>query len=56
MNTITFSTVVITGVEMEAQTPDAPLGAALLAGGLALAAIALRHARPAPDNTARLVV
>jgi membrane protease YdiL (CAAX protease family) len=55
MNTITFSTVVFTGVEMEAQTPDALLGAALLAGGLALTAIALRHARPAPDNAARLV-
>jgi membrane protease YdiL (CAAX protease family) len=58
LNTITFSTVLVTGVEMEAQTPDPLLGATMLAGGLALTGIALRHARPAaagPGNAARLV-
>jgi len=46
LNTITFSTVVVTGVDLEAETPDAALGAALLLGGSVLTAIALRHARP----------
>ena len=45
LNTITFGTVVFTGVEMETQTPDAALGAAMLMGGLVLTGIALRHAR-----------
>ena len=46
LNTITFATVVVTGVEMETETPDAALGAAMLVGGAILTAIALRHARP----------
>jgi membrane protease YdiL (CAAX protease family) len=48
LNTITFATVVVTGVEMETQAADALLGAVMLAGGLVLTGIALRHARPAP--------
>jgi membrane protease YdiL (CAAX protease family) len=50
MNTITFGTVAFTGVEMETQAPDAALGAAMLAGGLVLTAIALRHARTSIDQ------
>lgn len=46
LNTITFATVVFTGVDLETETPDAALGAALLLGGSVLTAIALRHARP----------
>ena len=46
LNTITFATVVVTGVEMETETPDAALGTAMLVGGAVLTAIALRHARP----------
>jgi len=46
LNTITFATVVVTGVGMETETPDVALGAALLLGGSVLFAIALRHARP----------
>jgi membrane protease YdiL (CAAX protease family) len=46
LNTITFATVVVTGVEMETETPDAALGAAMLVGGTVLTAIALRHTRP----------
>ena len=57
LNTIPFATVVLTGVEMETETPDAALGTAMLVGGSVLAAIALRHARPpaADRETARLV-
>jgi hypothetical protein len=51
MNTITFGTVAFTGVEMETHAPDAALGAAMLVGGLALTAIALRHARTSIDQT-----
>ena len=56
LNTITFATVVVTGVEMETETPDAALGTAMLIGGAMLTAIALRHARPpsASPDTARL--
>ena len=56
LNTITFATVVFTGVDMETDTPDAVLGGALLLGGLALTAIALRHARSpwADPDAARL--
>ena len=46
LNTITFATVVFTGVELETDAPDAALGAALLVGGLVLTAMALRHVRP----------
>jgi membrane protease YdiL (CAAX protease family) len=46
LNTITFATVVLTGVDMETETPDAALGAALLLGGSVLTAIALRQAGP----------
>lgn len=46
LNTITFATVVVTGVDLETETPDAALGASLLLGGSVLTAIALRHARP----------
>lgn len=46
LNTITFASVVFTGVEMESPTPDAALGAAMLVGGSVLTAIALRQARP----------
>ncbi len=56
LNAITFATVVLTGADMD-ETPDPLLGAALLVGGAALAAIALRHARPsltAPDAAPRL--
>ena len=52
LNTITFATVVVTGVEMETQTPDAALGAAMLIGGSVLTVIALRHARTSIDGTA----
>lgn len=57
LNTITFATVAMTGVELETETPDAALGAAMLVGGSVLTAIALRHARPAPapPDAARLV-
>ena len=56
LNTITFATVVFTGVELETDTPDAVLGGALLLGGLVLTAIALRHARApsASPDAARL--
>ena len=56
LNTITFATVVATGVDMEKETPDAFLGTALLVGGAALTAMALRHARPPSTDpeTARL--
>ena len=46
LNAITFATVVFTGVDLETETADAALGAALLLGGSVLTAIALRHARP----------
>jgi membrane protease YdiL (CAAX protease family) len=46
LNTITFATVVVMGADLEAETPDPALGAVLLLGGAALAAIALRQARP----------
>ncbi len=36
LNTITFSTVVVMGAELEAETPDATLGTALLLGGSVL--------------------
>lgn len=49
LNTITFATVVVTGADLETETPDAALGAALLLGGSVLTAIALRHARPSID-------
>ena len=52
LNTITFATVVATGVEVEAQTPDAALGFAMLAGGLVLTGMALRHARTSIDPPA----
>jgi hypothetical protein len=57
LNTITFVTVVVTGVEMETESPDAALGTAMLVGGSVLTAIALRHARPPSTDreTARLV-
>ena len=57
LNAITFATVVLTGVGMEAETPDAVLGTALLFGGAVLTAIALRHARPrlTGPEAARLV-
>lgn len=58
LNTITFATVAFTGVDMETETADAALGAAMLLGGSVLTAIALRHARPSParsGNAARLV-
>ena len=51
LNTITFATVVVTGVDLETETPDAALGAALLVGGPVLTAIALRHARAAIDGS-----
>jgi membrane protease YdiL (CAAX protease family) len=50
MNTITFGTVALTGVEVERQEPDIALGSAMLAGGLVLTAIALRHARTSIDQ------
>jgi membrane protease YdiL (CAAX protease family) len=56
LNTITFATVVVMGAEMENETPDPVLGAALFLGGAVLTVIALRHARPpstSPD-TAKL--
>jgi membrane protease YdiL (CAAX protease family) len=46
LNTITFLTVVATGVEAETETAEAALAAALLVGGSALTVMALRHARP----------
>jgi membrane protease YdiL (CAAX protease family) len=46
LNTITFATVALTGVDLETEAPDAALGAALLLGGSLLTAMALRHARP----------
>jgi membrane protease YdiL (CAAX protease family) len=57
LNTITFVTVVVTGVEMETESPDAALGTAMLVGGSVLTAIALRHARPPSTDreTARLI-
>jgi membrane protease YdiL (CAAX protease family) len=57
LNAITFATVLVTGADMD-ETPDPLLGAALLAGGAVLSAIALRHARPpltATEATPRLV-
>jgi membrane protease YdiL (CAAX protease family) len=57
LNTITFATVVFTGVGLEAETPDPTLGAALFLGGAVLTAIALRHARPpltGPEAAPRL--
>ena len=56
LNTITFATVVFTGVDLETDTADAALGAALLVGGSVLTAMALRHARPplTSPETARL--
>jgi membrane protease YdiL (CAAX protease family) len=56
LNTTTFLTVILTGVEMETQAPDVALGATMLVGGSILAAIALRHARPSstPAEAARL--
>jgi membrane protease YdiL (CAAX protease family) len=53
LNTITFATVVVTGVDLETETADVALGTALLLGGSVLTAIALRHARP-PNDSARL--
>lgn len=52
LNTITFATVALTGVDMETQTPDAFLGAAMLLGGMVLTGIALRHARTSIDRPA----
>ena len=46
LNTITFATVAVTGVDSGTETPDALLGGVMLAGGGALTAMALRHARP----------
>jgi membrane protease YdiL (CAAX protease family) len=56
LNTITFATVVVMGADLEAEPPDPALGAVLLLGGAALAAIALRQARPPSTGpeTARL--
>ena len=56
LNTITFATVVVMGADLETETPDPVLGAALLLGGAVLAGIALRHARPPSTRpgTARL--
>jgi uncharacterized protein len=51
LNTITFATVVFTGVEMETETPDAALGTALLVGGSILFGIALRYG-PTPIERA----
>lgn len=50
LNTITFATVAVTGIEMETQAADAALGAVMLLGGLVLTGMALRHARPAPER------
>jgi len=52
LNTITFATVVVTGVGEETETADAVLGSALLVGGVVLTAIALRHARTPIDPAA----
>ena len=46
LNTITFLTVVVTGVEEETETGEAALAAALLLGGSALTVMGLRRARP----------
>ena len=46
LNTITFATVAATGVDSGTETPEALVGATMLAGGVVLAALALRHARP----------
>ena len=57
LNTITFLTVVVTGIETEAEIAEAATGAVLLVGGSALTVMAMRHARPPltpPDPTPRL--
>ena len=57
LNTITFVTVVVTGIETDAEIAEAATGAALLVGGCALTVMAMRHARPPltpPDPTPRL--
>jgi membrane protease YdiL (CAAX protease family) len=46
LNTITFATVAVTGVDSGAETPEALLGATMLAGGTVLTAMTLRYARP----------
>jgi membrane protease YdiL (CAAX protease family) len=57
LNTITFVTVLATGAEAEMEIQEPVLAAALLVGGSALTAIALRQARPpltAPEPQPRL--
>ena len=46
LNTITFATVLALGIDTEMDNPEPLLSAVMLVGGTALAAIALRHARP----------
>jgi membrane protease YdiL (CAAX protease family) len=57
LNTITFATVAVTGVDSGTETPEALLGGVMLAGGGVLTAMALRHARPPltpPEGPPRL--
>jgi sodium transport system permease protein len=46
LNTITFLTVVVTGMETEGEVAEVAAGVALLVGGSALTVMAMRHARP----------
>jgi membrane protease YdiL (CAAX protease family) len=57
LNTITFATVLVLGVDADTDIQEPLLATALLLGGGVLTAMALRHARPPltpPDPTPRL--